>query len=69
MGSYFVYEFSFEGEVLHKYDVKVYDLFCEVFNCLPLAYVLNKKVMVCHGGLFKKDNVTLADIKAVDRFR
>lgn len=45
--------YGFEGEVLHKYDVKVYDLFCEVFNALPLTYILNDKVMICHGGLFK----------------
>jgi serine/threonine-protein phosphatase 5 len=60
---------SFEGEVLAKYDKDVNEIFSEVFNALPLAYVLNNKVMVCHGGLFSQDGVTLADIKKVDRFR
>lgn len=44
--------YGFEGEVLHKYCAQTYELFCELFNLLPLSYVLNKKVMVCHGGLF-----------------
>jgi len=61
--------YGFEGEVLHKYDNKTYDLFADIFCCLPLAYLLNKKVMVCHGGLFAKDGVKLADIKATNRFR
>jgi serine/threonine-protein phosphatase 5 len=36
---------------------------------LPLSVVINKQVMVCHGGLFSKDGVTLAQIKATDRRR
>jgi serine/threonine-protein phosphatase 5 len=45
--------YGFEGEVVHKYDSNTYDLFCEVFCYLPLSYVLDKRVMVTHGGLFK----------------
>lgn len=41
----------------------------ETFCWLPLAYVLNSRVMVLHGGLFKEDGVKLDDIRAVDRFR
>lgn len=44
--------YGFEGELLHKYDNRTYDLFSEIFNHLPLCFVLNKKVFVCHGGLF-----------------
>ena len=36
---------------------------------MPLAYVINKKVMVTHGGLFSKDGVKLSDIKKIDRIR
>jgi len=45
------------------------DLFTEVYNWLPLAHCLNSKVLVMHGGLFSKDDVTLADIRATDRNR
>lgn len=41
----------------------------ETFCWLPLAYCLNKQVLVLHGGLFSEDNVTLDDIRRVDRFR
>lgn len=61
--------YGFEGEVMHKYDSNTYDLFCEVFCCLPLCYVLDKRVLVTHGGLFKEDGVSLDDIRKVDRFR
>jgi serine/threonine-protein phosphatase 5 len=60
--------YGFEGEVIHKYDPKTMDLFSEVFNCLPLCYVLNSKVMIVHGGLFSKDGVKLEDIKKINRF-
>ena len=60
---------SFEGEVVHKYDSTTYDLFCDIFCYLPLVYVLNKRVMVTHGGLFAKDGVKLDDIRKIDRFR
>lgn len=45
--------YGFQGEVIHKYNSNVYELFLKCFQSLPLAFVLSKKVMVCHGGLFK----------------
>ena len=41
----------------------------ETFCWLPLAYRLKEKVLVLHGGLFESDNVTLDDIRKVDRYR
>ena len=61
--------YGFEGEVKQKYDEPVYDLFQEVFNALPLAHIVNEKIFVAHGGLFSKDNVTIAEIQQVNRFR
>ncbi|KAI7687113.1 Serine/threonine-protein phosphatase 5 [Sarcoptes scabiei] len=61
--------FGFEGEVKEKYSKQMYDLFTEVFESLPLAHCLNGKVLVMHGGLFNKENVTLNDIRSYDRFR
>jgi len=60
--------YGFEGEVLHKYDSKIFELYLKTFCALPLTYILSKKVMVCHGGLFAKDGITLADIKKINRF-
>lgn len=59
--------YGFEGEVTKKYDEDLYNLFCEAFCLLPLCHVINRKVFVVHGGLFSKDNVTLADIRKVNR--
>ena len=59
--------YGFEGEVLHKYDRAVMTLFTEVFNQLPLAACIDKKVLVVHGGLFDRDGVTLDDIRSIER--
>jgi len=61
--------YGFEGEVKAKYSANMCDLFTEVYNWLPLCHLLNGKVLVMHGGLFSKDDITLADIKATERNR
>eukprot|EP00397_Hematodinium_sp_SG-2012_P007364 GEMP01007409.1.p1 GENE.GEMP01007409.1~~GEMP01007409.1.p1 ORF type:complete len:507 (+),score=99.53 GEMP01007409.1:170-1690(+) len=61
--------YGFEGEATKKYDEGMYLLFCEVFCHLPLAHVLQDSVFVVHGGLFSKDNVTMAELKKIDRVR
>mmetsp|Transcript_55646 Transcript_55646/g.143364 ORF Transcript_55646/g.143364 Transcript_55646/m.143364 type:complete len:458 (+) Transcript_55646:176-1549(+) len=59
--------YGFEGEVRHKYDIGLYTLMCEAFCLLPLCHVINHKVFVVHGGLFSQDDITLDDIRSVDR--
>lgn len=61
--------YGFEGEVKSKYNAKMAELFTEIFNYLPLCHVVNKKIFVCHGGLFKEDGVTLEKIANTKRFR
>ena len=61
--------YGFEGEVQSKYNAKMFNLFTEIFNYLPLCHCINRKVLVMHGGLFSKDDVSLDDIKAIDRDR
>ncbi|EOD31402.1 hypothetical protein EMIHUDRAFT_232006 [Emiliania huxleyi CCMP1516] len=61
--------YGFEGEVKHKYSAQMFNLFTEVFHVLPLAYCLGEEVLVVHGGLFSRDDVTLDEIRAVDRRR
>ena len=45
------------------------ELFRDTFCWLPLAHVLDKRVLVMHGGLFSKDGVKLSDIRSIDRHR
>lgn len=60
--------YGFEGEIKAKYSRLMYDLVSNVFNTLPLCCCLNKRVLVMHGGLSKED-ITLDDIRKIDRFR
>ena len=63
--------YGFKNEVKDKYDKddRMYDCFNEFFKTLPLGHILNKQVLVVHGGLFSKDGVTIEEIKKIDRFR
>lgn len=36
--------YGFEGEVVAKYDNKMFEMFVDMFWYLPLGYVINKKV-------------------------
>ena len=59
--------YGFEGEVVAKYDNTIFEIFSNLFWYLPLGYVLSKKVLVNHGGLFTKDGVKLDDLKKINR--
>lgn len=59
--------YGFEGEVKHKYDDKIFDLFLEVFCHLPLAAVIENKVFVTHGGLPTERPVSLDEIRNIKR--
>lgn len=61
--------YGFEGEVKAKYTSQMSEFFTEVYNWLPLAHCINKRVLVMHGGLFSEDNVTLNDIRNIERNR
>ena len=61
--------YGFMGEAKAKYGDTSCDLFREVFNWLPLAHVIGKKVFVTHGGLFQKDDITLEELEKIDRNR
>ncbi|ORX90653.1 putative phospho protein phosphatase [Basidiobolus meristosporus CBS 931.73] len=60
--------YGFEGEVKSKFSETMFKLFTETFNVLPLAHVVQNKIFVVHGGLFSRDNVTLDEIRKIDRF-
>ncbi|XP_053994568.1 serine/threonine-protein phosphatase 5 [Hylaeus anthracinus] len=61
--------YGFDGEVKSKYSTQMAQLFTEVYNWLPLAHCLNNRVLVMHGGLFSRDDVTLKEIREIDRNR
>lgn len=59
--------YGFTGEVVAKYSNTMSDMFTQVYNWLPLCHLLNKRVLVMHGGLFTDDNVTLDQLRKIDR--
>ena len=59
--------FNFRSEVLHKYDLDVFEAIMESFDSLPLACVVNKKFLALHGGI-SPDLNSLTDIERLDRF-
>ena len=61
--------YGFEGEVRSKYSSQMWDLFTEIFNWLPLAHLLESRVLVMHGGLFSRDGVELRELVEIDRNR
>jgi hypothetical protein len=53
---------GFMQECLIKYDIDVFDLFCEVFCHIPLGSIVSlqkSKVLVVHGGISAKVHILL----------
>ncbi|EUB61432.1 Serine/threonine-protein phosphatase 5 [Echinococcus granulosus] len=59
--------YGFENEVRSKYNNQMAEIFTEVFNWLPLAHLINGRVLTMHGGLFSSDNVSLDDLRNIHR--
>lgn len=50
--------YGFEGEVRSKYPgqgKRLFDLFEETFEALPVAHLIQEKVFVVHGGLYSRE--------------
>jgi len=60
--------FGFEREVLRKYDTDMLDVIESSFNALPLVHVIENRIIVMHGGLSAERDVSLAELRAIDRF-
>ena len=56
-------------QVRGKYDAAVFDLFTELFELLPLAFVIAKKALVVHGGLWRHRGVSLSQLRKLDAKR
>ncbi|KAF8463589.1 Metallo-dependent phosphatase-like protein [Kalaharituber pfeilii] len=61
--------YGFEGECKAKYNERTFKLFSEAFSALPLATLIGSQYLVLHGGLFSDDNITLDDIRTLDRHK
>lgn len=61
--------YGFLEEAVQKYSSDIFGLFCQAFNNLPLATVINASVFVVHGGLSTKAGLRLHEIADIDRKR
>ncbi|KAI5286256.1 Palmitoyl-protein thioesterase 1 [Ascosphaera acerosa] len=59
--------YGFQGECRAKYNDKLFPLFSESFSALPLATLVGGRFFVLHGGLFSDDDVSLDDVRKIDR--
>lgn len=58
--------FGFMKECEQKYDHFIFELFCESFKHLPLATLIDHRVLVVHGGI-GRDLLLLREFNLVDR--
>jgi serine/threonine-protein phosphatase 5 len=60
--------YGFESECRAKLNVEAFRNFSKLFNYLPVGHIINKSVLVVHGGLFSDQNVTIETIQRMPRF-
>jgi len=44
-------QYGFYDECKRRYNAKLWKLFCDVFNTMPICGVIDDKIMCMHGGL------------------
>ena len=59
--------YGFQEECTIKYDLYIYWKFCELFEYLPVAVIVNQKYFCVHGGI--KPDLSLDWIKNNDRLQ
>jgi serine/threonine-protein phosphatase 5 len=60
--------YGFENECRAKLSTDAFRNFSKLFNHLPVGHIINKTVLVVHGGLFSDQNVTIETIQKMPRF-
>ena len=58
--------YGFYDECKRRYSVKLWKTFTDCFNCLPVAALIDDRILCMHGGL-SPDLTTLDQIKSIAR--
>jgi serine/threonine-protein phosphatase 5 len=61
--------YGFERECREKQSFEIFRLFSKVFEFLPVGHIINKSVLVVHGGLFHDQTVTIDSLQKMCRFQ
>jgi len=57
--------YGFYDEAKKRYNVRIWKLFTDVFNCLPFAAIVGEKIFCVHGGLSPE----LKDLSQIENIR
>lgn len=60
--------YGFENECICKYNQQIFDNISDLFETLPLGYIINKKIFVVHGGLFHDKEMTIDQFQKLNRY-
>ena len=58
--------YGFYEECKRRYNIKLWKTFTDFFNCLPIAALIDEKILCMHGGLSPELN-NLEQIKKISR--
>lgn len=58
--------YGFYDECKRRYNIKLWKVFCDVFNCLPVSACVDEKILCMHGGLSPEIN-SLSEINKIVR--
>jgi len=58
--------YGFYDECKFRYNIKIWKTFTDVFNCLPVAAIIDEKIFCVHGGL-SPDLVSMEQIRRIMR--
>ncbi|CAH1098937.1 unnamed protein product [Psylliodes chrysocephalus] len=58
--------YGFFDECKRRYNTKIFKLFTDVFNTLPVAAIIDDKIFCCHGGL-SPDLLHIGQIRNIKR--
>ncbi|TQD84911.1 hypothetical protein C1H46_029524 [Malus baccata] len=58
--------YGFYDECKRRFSVRLWKLFTDCFNCLPVAAVIDDKIFCMHGGLSPELN-SLEQLRAIER--
>ena len=59
-------QYGFYDECKRRYNVKIWKIFIECFNCLPVAAVIDDNIFCVHGGL-SPDLIYINQLKGIVR--